>query len=223
MFTFVDDTVLDPFLGSGTTSLAAKNLGRNSVGYEINEAFLPIISGKLGLHQGSILEDTAYQILRQEDPRLDLKQEIGKLPYVFKDPIKFDKKVDPKKLEFGSKIDNTPAKREEYYRVKEVISPERLILNDGLVVRLLGIKQELEKKEEAVRFLEERVKGKKVSLKFDAKKYDDENNLLCYLYMENRTFVNAHLIKNHLVVVDRSSAYSYKERFLNYEKSNNKR
>ena len=36
MFTFVGDTVLDPFLGSGTTCLAARNLQRNSIGYEIN-------------------------------------------------------------------------------------------------------------------------------------------------------------------------------------------
>ena len=34
MFSFVGETVLDPFLGSGTTTLAAKKLGRNSVGYD---------------------------------------------------------------------------------------------------------------------------------------------------------------------------------------------
>lgn len=39
MFSFVGDTVLDPFLGSGTTCLAAKNLNRNSIGYEINKDF----------------------------------------------------------------------------------------------------------------------------------------------------------------------------------------
>jgi len=40
MFSFAGDTILDPFLGSGTTSLAAENLERNSVGYEINKKFL---------------------------------------------------------------------------------------------------------------------------------------------------------------------------------------
>jgi DNA modification methylase len=49
MFSFVGDTVLDPFLGSGTTCLAASNMGRNSVGYEINKDFLPIIKEKLSL------------------------------------------------------------------------------------------------------------------------------------------------------------------------------
>jgi DNA modification methylase len=36
MFSFVGDTVLDPFLGTGTTSLAAARCGRNSVGVEID-------------------------------------------------------------------------------------------------------------------------------------------------------------------------------------------
>jgi excisionase family DNA binding protein len=35
-FSFVGETVLDPFAGSGTTLLAAARLGRNGVGYEIN-------------------------------------------------------------------------------------------------------------------------------------------------------------------------------------------
>ena len=35
MFSFVGDTVLDPFLGTGTTSLAAARSGRNSIGVEI--------------------------------------------------------------------------------------------------------------------------------------------------------------------------------------------
>jgi len=36
MFSFVGDTVLDPFLGSGTTSIAASRCGRSSVGTEID-------------------------------------------------------------------------------------------------------------------------------------------------------------------------------------------
>ena len=39
MFSFVGDTVLDPFMGSGTTNLAAARLGRNSIGVEIEESY----------------------------------------------------------------------------------------------------------------------------------------------------------------------------------------
>ena len=35
MFTYKGDTVLDPFLGSGTTTRVALEQGRNSIGYEI--------------------------------------------------------------------------------------------------------------------------------------------------------------------------------------------
>ncbi len=51
MYSFVGDTVLDPFAGSGTTTLAAINLGRNSIGYEINEDLIPVIHQRLGLNQ----------------------------------------------------------------------------------------------------------------------------------------------------------------------------
>lgn len=51
MFSFAGETVFDPFASSSTTSLAAKNLGRNSIGYEINKNFEPIIRDKLGVDQ----------------------------------------------------------------------------------------------------------------------------------------------------------------------------
>ena len=216
MFTFIGDTVLDPFLGSGTTSLAAKNLSRNSGGYEINEGFLPIIKGKLGLIQRVIFEEDKFEIIRQEEQEIDLKEEIKKLPYVFKDPIKFDKKVDPRKLRFGSKIDNSHKDREKYFSVKEIVSPEILILDNGLKIRLLGIKEKPEKNVQAIQFLKEKTKAQKVFLKFDSTKYDERKNLLCYLYLRNKTFINAHLIKNRLVDVDRSIDYKYQSRFINY-------
>ncbi len=81
-----------------------------------------------------------------------MKKRLKKLPHVFKDPIKFDRKVDPKKLRFGSKIDNLYYERETYYMVKEIISPEILILNNGLKLRLLGVKESPEKKEKPSNF-----------------------------------------------------------------------
>lgn len=47
MFSFAGETILDPFLGSGTTSKVAMELNRNSIGYEINKNFLPIIKTKI--------------------------------------------------------------------------------------------------------------------------------------------------------------------------------
>jgi site-specific DNA-methyltransferase (adenine-specific) len=216
MFSFVGDTVLDPFLGSGTTSLAAKNLDRNSIGYEMNEEFLPIIKEKLGLKQGTIFQNASFEIIKQEDMRTDFKEEIKRLPYIFKDPIKFDKKIDPRKLRFGSKIDNSYSERETYYTVKEIISPEILILNNGLKIRLLGVKENPEKNGEAIQFLREKTRGQKIFIKFDTTKYDEKNNLLCYLYLWNKTFLNAHLIKNGLADVDVARDYKYKSKFLTY-------
>ncbi|PIQ72244.1 DNA methylase N-4 [Candidatus Roizmanbacteria bacterium CG11_big_fil_rev_8_21_14_0_20_35_14] len=104
MFSFVGDTVLDPFLGSGTTSLVAKKLDRNSVGYEINKDFLPIIKEKIGFSEKNMFEETVFEFIKQEKLSLDFNKEINKLKYIFKDAIKLNKQIDPRKLQFGSKI-----------------------------------------------------------------------------------------------------------------------
>ena len=47
MFSIQGDTVLDPFLGTGTTTLASMICARNSVGYELNSKFLDIFKDNL--------------------------------------------------------------------------------------------------------------------------------------------------------------------------------
>jgi site-specific DNA-methyltransferase (adenine-specific) len=215
MFSFAGDAVLDPFLGSGTTSLAAKNLNRNSIGYEVNEDFLPIIKEKLGLNNPNIFNVANFEITTQEQPITHYMERIKGLPYIFKDPIRFDKKIDVKKLRFGSKIDDSHGKREEYYSVKVILSPDTLILSNGLRIKLLGIKAQPEATVKAIQFLKEKTDGQKVFFRLDSTKYDKDNNLLCYLYLKNKTFVNAHFIRTGFVDVDTSYDYKYKAKFLN--------
>jgi DNA modification methylase len=47
MYSLYGDTVLDPFLGTGTTTLAAMVAGRNSVGYELDPAILADLDGRV--------------------------------------------------------------------------------------------------------------------------------------------------------------------------------
>lgn len=213
MFSFVGETVLDPFAGSGTTSLAAKNLERSSVGYEINPEFIPFIKEKLEVNQKD-LNGTTYEFFKQQELNISLDEEIQKQSYIFKDPHALDKKIDIKKLQFGSRIDkDSSTKREELFTVREIINPEKVQLSNGLVVKLIGVKEDPVINGKATSFLSEKTKGKRVFLKYDNVKYDKENNLLCYLYLENKTFINAHLIKNGLVQVDDSVKFKYQDKF----------
>ena len=217
MFSFVGDTVVDPFLGSGTTTLASKNISRNSVGYEINHEFIPFIKKKLQVDQSELF-GAKYEFIIQDVIDIDFNQEISKLPYIFKDFHAFDKKIDPKKLQFGSKIDKNSSHREEYFSVKKIISPELLVLSNGLTVRLIGIREDPMLNGDAIEFLKIKTKNQKVYMRFDREKYDGDNNLFCYLYLKNKTFLNAHLIKKGFVGVDDQTEYKYKNKFLNLRK-----
>jgi len=221
MFSFVGDTILDPFLGSGTTSLAAKNLNRNSVGYEINSEFIANIKEKLSFNENKMFEEHSYEVVKQGNIQVDFQKEIENQPYIFRDPHKLDKKIDVKKLQFGSKLDNNGSKREEYYSVKEIISPELLRLSNDLIVRLIGVKENVEVNGKAKEFLINKTRGQKVYLKYDEQKYDDKERLLCYLYLQNKTFINAHLIKEKLALVDTAINYKYKNKFLHLLGNNN--
>jgi len=217
MFSFVGDTVLDPFLGSGTTSLAAKNLSRNSIGYEIGPTFIPIIKTKLKISQHDIFGDATCDFATRQQTNEDFGKDIESLPYKFTDPHELDKKIDPRKLKFGSKIENGDnGEKPELYSVTEVLTPELLKLNNGLTIRLIGVIDEPAHREEAMEFLNSKMKGQRVFLKFDKDKHDESGNLLSYVYLKNKTFLNAHLIKSGFVNVDGVRTYKFKNKFLTF-------
>jgi len=212
MFSFPDETVLDPFMGSGTTASVAKKLSRNSVGYEINPEFIPIIKEKIGGDE--VFSKVKIEVIKQNAISQNFDERIENLPYLFIDTHKLDKKIDVKKIQYGSKIDaESSGKREEYFSVKEIISPELLKLNNDLIIRLIGIKQNPTVNGEATEFLYKKLKGKKVFLKYDEIKHDSDNHLMVYLYLENKTFINAHLLKEKLVLIDDSMEFKYKNKF----------
>jgi site-specific DNA-methyltransferase (adenine-specific) len=221
MFSFVGDTVLDPFLGSGTTSLAARNLYRNSIGYEINKEFISVIQQKLGGRQTDI-HGTEYAITIQGPKNVNFEDEIKLLPYVFQDPHKLDLKIDPKKLQFGSKIDKEGSvKKEQLFKVKRVESVKTIVLENDLKVNLIGIDPHPsfhgflgeDVNRDAVKFLEDKFLHSKVFLKFDKEKYDKDGNLYAYVYLENKTFINARILRNGFAKVDSKGGYMHYSKF----------
>lgn len=125
-----------------------------------------------------------------------------------------DKKVDMKKLQFGSKIDKTKTKRNELFSVKQVIASDKIEFSNGLVVRLLGIKSNPLYQGKAIRFLQEKFRKRKIFLRYDTVKYDAENNLMCYMYLDNKTLINNHFIRTGYVDVDTSFDYTCQKKIL---------
>jgi DNA modification methylase len=54
MFSFVGDTVLDPFLGTGTTTVAAAKWGRNSIGFEVDSHYLKLAENRIAQATSSL-------------------------------------------------------------------------------------------------------------------------------------------------------------------------
>ena len=185
MFSFVGETVFDPFAGSGTTSLAAKHLDRNSIGYEINKEFESVIRSKLCSEQMDLFDEDSIVFL---DDNAGNHRTFEELPYIFHDPHSMDKKIDVKKLQFGSRIDGQEQKRDELFTVRKVINPNTIELGNGLIIKLLGIQPDPQFESEAISFLRE---------------------------IDNKTFVNNHLVRTGYVRVDTQLDYSCKNKFLN--------
>ena len=62
MFSFVGDTVLDPFAGTGTTSVAAALWGRNSIGFEIDETYLAHAATRFSKDTSGLFNQTTLTV-----------------------------------------------------------------------------------------------------------------------------------------------------------------
>jgi site-specific DNA-methyltransferase (adenine-specific)/site-specific DNA-methyltransferase (cytosine-N4-specific) len=79
LYSYWGETVLDPFLGTGTTCIVAKKLGRNCVGYEIDLELMDVIKERLGISVKTLIQTDNIEIITRDDAkrlRTKLREEI---------------------------------------------------------------------------------------------------------------------------------------------------
>ena len=64
MFSFVGDTVLDPFLGTGTTTVAAAKTGRNSIGFEVDEHYFEMAHKRIANEIGTLFSKATIEAFK---------------------------------------------------------------------------------------------------------------------------------------------------------------
>lgn len=64
MFSFVGDTVLDPFLGTGTTTVAAAKTARHSIGFEVDEYYFDLAHKRIANETSSLFSQTSIFVRR---------------------------------------------------------------------------------------------------------------------------------------------------------------
>ncbi|MDW8184894.1 MAG: DNA methyltransferase [Anaerolineae bacterium] len=203
MFSFVGETVLDPFVGSGTTVRAALRLNRKAIGYEIQPAFEPILRQKLGLSEPSLL-DPPVRILHRAQPLPPVDPPEGYVPRI----------QDARPL-----ADPEPSRPEDeaLHKVTAVLDERTLRMDNGRVIQLLGIRIPAERKAQAIAYLRKFVLGKSVYLRFDQPPAEADAPMPAYVYLSNRLFVNRKMIEMGLAEADRSTPHRFLEKFIRAE------
>lgn len=200
MFSFVGETVLDPFLGSGTTAKVAMELGRQAVGYEIQRESEPIIREKLGMHKQALFEPSIRFVYR-EQPLPPVEPPAGYTP----------------RVQDARPVADFKERREPAVKVSAIVDEHTLQLEDGKLVRLLGVAVPPERREQAIQYLRRYVQGRRVVLKNEGESRENEQPLNAYVYLSNRLFVNRKMIEMGLAQAERERNHRYLDRFVKSE------
>ncbi len=195
MFSFQGDTVLDPFLGSGTTLKVALDLARNAVGYEINADFLDAAPGNLGGRD--------CLKLSSDVPIIKPNKKIEELPEIDYTPAIRDAAVLPQ-------APFIRAKTATLYKVTEIIDEQTIRLDNGPRVKFLGVS--VDRPNEALEYLRNRVLGKQVLVKENGS--DDREIIAAYVYLKNKIFINTYLIKSGIASPDLTVDHKLNKKFI---------
>jgi modification methylase len=66
MFSFADDTVLDPFMGTGTTTTAAAKVGRHTIGVEVDNHYFELARKRIVSETSSLFSQATINVSRSE-------------------------------------------------------------------------------------------------------------------------------------------------------------
>lgn len=179
MFSFWGETVLDPFLGSGTTTKVALELGRNAVGWELNADYLPLIREKICPAQ---LGFDAPKVEFLEAKAVDGGEDVKAYqPHVENArPLRDDKEEKSKR------------EAEPLWKVVEVVDERTVRLESGRQVTLKGLEIGHEQADNARAYLQEFVRGKQVYLRFDDSTHGQDE---AYVVLKNKIFINRKMIE----------------------------
>jgi modification methylase len=228
MYTYIGETVLDPFLGGGTTSVVARDAGRSSIGCEIDPKTAETVSsrfqgGQLTVvkQQGAVKVDVEKKIR----PRGGAASAHAHAGVQHKKPAPAQEKQLPRKAEEKAEDEDRKQTVHREFVVAQVYGLDSLRLDDGREVKLLGIEvpasffsRNRGLYRQALNFINEVAAGKKVTLRRPRipRKANAPSNAY-YITLPDRNTLNALLIRNGYALSDRTLAHENQKRFDDYE------
>ncbi len=188
MFTFAEERVLDPFVGSGTTLLAAHELGRAGIGVDLDASVEPII-----------------------------RERVGDLEVIHREVVAAEA-VPADAAFFGSVVRKQDRGRQRHVGVKGrldvVTGPNAFRTQSGRDVVLLGTRP-LADQEDAAAARLRAILSRRSFLLTDASRGPlGDGASSAYVHLSDRTFVNSRLIREGLLGADADVDHPHRAKFM---------
>ncbi|MFC1474530.1 DNA methyltransferase [bacterium] len=236
MYSFVGESVLDPFAGGGAVCAAARDLGRSSIGYEHDESreeeIRKRVEGTSGIKNFSIEKAEPADEKKIQKQAAEIKKKMKLHVSALPSPARGQKSgsstrkpqrqsQSQRKPQPQRQTQRQPEKKnkEESVTFTQVYNVDHLRKEDGRDVKLLGI--EVPAKffsrnpglyRQSMDFLKRAVEGKKLRVRMP----DSRGG--AYIYVDQRVTVNEQLIRAGYALSDKNATHEMRKKFDRFEK-----